>query len=615
LRTVYLGTSEFAAVVLERLAASQHRPVLVVTRPDRPQGRGRRLAPPPVALKARELGLDLIQPERLHEPEPLAHIAGAQPDVVCVCAYGVLIREPLLSAYEMLNVHPSLLPRWRGAAPVERAIMAGDAETGVSIMRLTAGLDSGPVCLQAREQITPSDDYGTLAARLESLGAELLVRALDERPAFVEQDEAQVTYAEKIVAADRVPDHTRPPEEAERLVRALRPHIGARLPLPDGTFLGVLAASVNGDTLGPDGGRVRTEGERLLLDCDGGALELDRIRPPGGREMATRDWLRGRPDPALTAFRLDPALPERPLAALVEGARREWAEEREWQPHVDALIWRGSREVLDAMRDLAGAPADPAAGGPPGASAGGADPAADGPSGASAVRADPAAGGPADGPDGQRDPATVGAPGASAGHGDAVGRAVAAHVLGQLGGAVRAFPDEQAAALNALAAREDDPEVLSAVAHAFGHLGEPHGIERLAGWARHPDPRVREGVAFALGGWRDERALAALAELAGDPVQDVRDWATFALGTLAPHDTPALRDALAERLADPNPDTRLEAVHGLALRGDPRAAEAAPAILDAAAAGAATPWRRHLVRETAARLAAATGDDRFARFQ
>src|SRR5688500_10636801 len=153
MRTVYFGTSEFAAAVLDRLAAGPHRPALVVTRPDRPRGRGRRLAPPPVAERARELGLDVIQPERLHEPEPLERIAAAAPEAACVCAYGVLIKEPLLSAYELLNVHPSLLPRWRGAAPVERAIMAGDERTGVSIMRLTAGLDSGPVCLQEPEPI------------------------------------------------------------------------------------------------------------------------------------------------------------------------------------------------------------------------------------------------------------------------------------------------------------------------------------------------------------------------------------------------------------------------------------------------------------------------------
>src|SRR4029079_15836283 len=132
---------------------SPHRPALVVTRPDRPKGRGRQLQPPPVAIRARELGLDVIQPERLHDDNVLARIDAAAPEAACVCAYGVLIKEPLLSAYEMLNVHPSLLPRWRGAATVERAITEGDDRTGVSIMRLTAGLDSGPVCLQEAEPI------------------------------------------------------------------------------------------------------------------------------------------------------------------------------------------------------------------------------------------------------------------------------------------------------------------------------------------------------------------------------------------------------------------------------------------------------------------------------
>src|SRR6478735_6807563 len=204
--TVYLGTSDFAATVLERLAGTPHRPALVVTRPDRPKGRGRRLAPPPVAERARDLGLELIQPERLHDPEPLERIAAARPDALVVCAYGVLIKEPLLSGYEILNVHPSLLPRWRGAAPVERAIMAGDAETGVAIMRLTAGLDSGPLCLVEREPIGADDDYDSLSLRLSALGGEARVRALDERPPYVEQDEAGVTYAHKIEKADRALD-------------------------------------------------------------------------------------------------------------------------------------------------------------------------------------------------------------------------------------------------------------------------------------------------------------------------------------------------------------------------------------------------------------------------
>src|SRR3954451_14335416 len=245
MRTVYLGTSEFAAAVLDRLADGPHRPALVVTRPDSRRGRGRALAPPPVAVRARELGLDVIQPPRLHEPEVVARIAAAEPELLCVCAYGVLVKEPLLSAYEIFNVHPSLLPRWRGAAPVERAIMAGDPETGVSIMRLTAGLDSGPVCLQAREPIHADDDYATLAARLETLGGELLVRALDDRPAFAEQDEADGTYADKLGAADPTLDPGRPAEVLERAVRALRPHVGARLPLPGGDYLGVVAARVS----------------------------------------------------------------------------------------------------------------------------------------------------------------------------------------------------------------------------------------------------------------------------------------------------------------------------------------------------------------------------------
>ena len=301
MRTVYFGTSAFAATVLERLAAGAHRPALVVTRPDRPSGRGRRLSPPPVAGRARELGLDVIQPERLHDPEPLARIAAVEPEVACVCAYGVLIKEPLLSAYEMVNVHPSLLPRWRGAAPVERAIMAGDLQTGVSIMRVTEGLDSGTVCLQEAEPIGPGDDYGSLAARLERLGGDLLVRALDERPPYVEQDEAGVTYAHKIEAADRALDPTRPVAELERTVRALRPHIGARVALPGGDYLGVVAARPAAEgAVAP--GRVQADGDRLLLGAADGALELTEIRPPGGRPMATAEWLRGRPPAHLTDF-------------------------------------------------------------------------------------------------------------------------------------------------------------------------------------------------------------------------------------------------------------------------------------------------------------------------
>lgn len=291
MRTVFAGTSSFAGSVLERLAASEHRPQLVVTRPDRPRGRGRRLAAPPVARIARELGIEVAQPPDINHETARAQIAAAAPDVVCVCAFGALIREPLLSDHMMLNVHPSLLPRWRGAAPIERAIMAGDRRTGVSIMRVTAGLDSGPVCLQEPEPISPDDTYGSLAARLEELGARLLIRALDERPRFTDQDEAGATYAEKIGPGDRLLDPTRPAPELERTVRALHPHVGARLALPGGEMLAVHAAAARDQ--GPPPGELAAGDGRLVLGCAVGALELLVVQPAAGRPMDAAAYLRG----------------------------------------------------------------------------------------------------------------------------------------------------------------------------------------------------------------------------------------------------------------------------------------------------------------------------------
>jgi methionyl-tRNA formyltransferase len=265
----YLGTSDFAVAVLERLAASAHDVALVVTRPDRPKGRGRKLSPPPVATAAKALGLPLEQPADVHA------LALEGVDALVVCAFGALIKEPLLSRYEIFNVHPSLLPRWRGAAPLERAIMAGDAETGVAIMRLTAGLDEGPVYAVGSEPIRDDDDYGTLAHRLEALGAELLIAALSERPEPVEQSAAGVTYAEKIGPGDRTLDPAQPPDARERVVRALRPHIGARIELADGAFLGVWAARVGDDGVSWHG------------------LELLEVQPAGGRRMPADAWIRG----------------------------------------------------------------------------------------------------------------------------------------------------------------------------------------------------------------------------------------------------------------------------------------------------------------------------------
>jgi methionyl-tRNA formyltransferase len=300
-RTVFLGTSEFAAAVLERLALGGHRPQLALTRPDRPRGRGRQLASPPVADAARALAIELDQPERVNDQAARERIARARPDVVIVCAFGALIKEPLLSDYEILNLHPSLLPRWRGAAPVERAIMAGDERTGVSIMRLTAGLDSGPVCLAQAEPIHPTDTYGSLAPRLQALGGDLLAQALeriDTGPplAFAEQDDSAATYAEKIGPADRLLDPSRPSVELERTVRALHPHIGARLQLADGTLLGVHSARGADDHAtgaGAPAGELARDGQRLLYGTERGALELICVQPPGGRPMDASAYLRG----------------------------------------------------------------------------------------------------------------------------------------------------------------------------------------------------------------------------------------------------------------------------------------------------------------------------------
>jgi HEAT repeat protein len=379
------------------------------------------------------------------------------------------------------------------------------------------------------------------------------VRALDERPPWVEQDEAGVTYAHKIEAADRALDPTRTPAEVERTVRALRPHIGARLPLPDGTFLGVGAArnpSPPTPTLAPAGGRVRTDGDRLLLDCRGGALELTEVQPPGGRPMAAEAWLRGRPDPALTDFWLDPRLPGRPVEELVREAVAEWGSGDEWAPHLAALGWRGTPDVLEALRPLA---ADP----------------------------DPRA------------------------------RSVAAYIAGQLGAPVRTMPEASAALLEEMGDREGHPGVLAVIAEALGHLGEPWGLSWLLRLRRHPDAGVRDGVVSALAGRANPLATDALIELSADRDPAIRDWATFAIGALAAQDSPALRDALAARLEDADPEARIEAVHGLALRGDLRAVEPALALLDAGEPGGSM-WTRHALQETAIRLGAMTGDARFA---
>ena len=254
------ATAPFGADVLQRLAR-RHDIAYLLTRPDRPRGRGRKLGAPPAKQVAEELGIEVRQPER---PEDLNDLGV---DIVVAAAYGALIPKELLDQALWLNVHPSLLPRWRGAAPVERAIMAGDEETGVSIIRLVEELDAGPIGACGDFPIGLDDDAGVVFERAADMGSELLdaVLALQR---FTPQ-EGDVTYAEKIRPADRELDWSRPPEELHNRIRALSPHIGAR---------------------GELHGRPVIVWRSRLVDGD---LEILEVQPEGGRRMTLAEFERG----------------------------------------------------------------------------------------------------------------------------------------------------------------------------------------------------------------------------------------------------------------------------------------------------------------------------------
>jgi methionyl-tRNA formyltransferase len=253
------ATASFGADVLERLA-QRHEITLLLTRPDKPRGRGRTLQPTPAKAVAERLGIPVAQPAKLDESVDIPA------EVVVVCAYGLLIPESLLARGLWLNVHPSLLPRWRGAAPVERALMAGDPRTGVTIHETVKALDAGPIAAQEAFDLTDDDDAGTVFAR----SAEIAARLLDDviaNPSFTPQPDDGVTYAEKITPEDRELDPSRPARENVNVVRALSPHIGARL----------------GDLL--------VWKARVAED---GSFEPLEVQPAGGKRMAYDAYLRGR---------------------------------------------------------------------------------------------------------------------------------------------------------------------------------------------------------------------------------------------------------------------------------------------------------------------------------
>jgi len=249
----FAATAPLGADVLERLAA-RHEIAFCLTRPDRPAGRGRQLDPPPAKVVAERLGIPVAQPERLDESVALPS------DVIVTCAYGAIVPSVLLDRHLWLNVHPSLLPRWRGAAPVERAIMAGDAETGVTIIKLVEELDAGPIAAQRAFPIGPDDDAATVYEQAAGLAVDLLADVLPA-PSFRPQTEEGMTYAEKLTAADRELDPAASPEESLRRIRALSPHIGARTEL-DGRRVTIWKARVENGRLVPE--IVQGEGRRRM---------------------------------------------------------------------------------------------------------------------------------------------------------------------------------------------------------------------------------------------------------------------------------------------------------------------------------------------------------------
>jgi methionyl-tRNA formyltransferase len=260
-RIAVAATAQFGADVLEQLAA-RHEIAYVLTRPDRPRGRGRQLGAPPAKLAAERRGLRVLQPERLDasfDPEV---------DVVVTVAYGPLVPTELLDRTRWLNIHPSLLPRWRGAAPIERALMAGDEETGVSVIELVEELDAGPIAAQRRLPVAPDDDAGVVFDRARDVSPDLVDEAMASTHA-AQQASDGVTYAEKITADDRELDWSRPAGELHNRIRALSPHIGAR---------GIVE------------GRPAIVWRSRVVD---GELELLELQPEGRRRMTYEEFLRG----------------------------------------------------------------------------------------------------------------------------------------------------------------------------------------------------------------------------------------------------------------------------------------------------------------------------------
>ena len=305
MKLIFAGTPEFAAVALRAIFAAGHRVDLVLTQPDRPAGRGMALQASPVKLEALAAGIEVFQPATLKAVETQARIRAVGADAVIVAAYGLILPQAVLDIPPLgcLNIHASLLPRWRGAAPIQRAILAGDAETGVCIMQMEAGLDTGPVLHSAALPIAEDDTAATLHDKLAALGANAIVEALARLPLpAVPQSAEGVTYATKLDKAEAPLDWRLPAEQLARRIRAFNPFPGAT-GLLDGTLVKCWRAEIAGQPVGaPAGdsggepGRVLTvDRQGIVVACGDGALCLTELQKAGGKRLPAAQFLAGYP--------------------------------------------------------------------------------------------------------------------------------------------------------------------------------------------------------------------------------------------------------------------------------------------------------------------------------
>ena len=311
MRLAFMGTPEFAVPSLAELIASGHEIVAVYSQPPRPKGRGQKLTPSPVHAFAEAMGLPVFTPESMKAPEAIETFRSLDLDAACVVAYGQILKPEVLAAPRLgcFNLHGSLLPRWRGAAPIQRAIMAGDRQTGAQIMRMSEGLDEGAIILSEVMDILPTDTAASLSERMATTGATLWTRALAaiERGGFTETEQVgEVTYAKKITPAEARIDWTRPAAQVDAHIRGLSPFPGAWFEVAGEEPVRIKALMSKGVEGAGAPGRVIDSGPRLVIACGAGAVELIRVQRPGKAAQPAEEMLRGYPVPVGTVLESGP---------------------------------------------------------------------------------------------------------------------------------------------------------------------------------------------------------------------------------------------------------------------------------------------------------------------